>query len=33
MKLYKILSSVCASLLLILTVHSTQASQLESIQE
>jgi len=33
MKLCKLLSSVCASLLLMLTVHSAQANQLESIQK
>lgn len=33
MKLCKLLSTACASLLLILTVHSAQANQLESIQE
>lgn len=33
MKLCKILSNVCASLLLLLTVHSAQAEQLESIQK
>ena len=33
MKLCKLLSSACASLLLILTVHSAQANQLESIQK